>query len=124
MNKVCFSSEEGVACASSLRRIYEEINKQKHIFGRQCSLFLSNYVWVYSGYGDHKRSGIRREVDESLRLGVDASIDACSRDDIQYLHTVFGELSTEIDNEGCRLIFIESNYYSHGKLCLCKFYTL
>ncbi|KAG4962874.1 hypothetical protein JHK82_039554 [Glycine max] len=26
MNKVCFSSEEGVACASSLRRIYEEAN--------------------------------------------------------------------------------------------------
>ncbi|KAH1236618.1 hypothetical protein GmHk_08G021788 [Glycine max] len=100
MNKVFFSSEEGVACASSLRRIYEEINKQKHIFGRQCSLFLSNYIWVYSGYGDPKRSGIRRrEVDESLRPGVDALIDACSRDDIQYLHTVFGEPATEIDNE-------------------------
>lgn len=31
-----------------------------------------------------------REVDEALRPGVYALIDACSVDDLQYLHTVFG----------------------------------
>ncbi|CAI8617175.1 unnamed protein product [Vicia faba] len=82
--------EEGVKCACFLRRIYEEIKQQKDIFGRQCCLFLSNYISVYSGYGP-KRSGIRREVDEALRPGVYALIDACSVDDLQYLHTFFGE---------------------------------
>ncbi|XP_054787877.1 uncharacterized protein LOC129293794 [Prosopis cineraria] len=82
--------EEGVKCACFLRRVYEEVKQQKDIFNRQCSLFLSNYIWVYSGYGP-KRSGIRREIDETLRPGVYALIDACSLDDLQYLHTVFGE---------------------------------
>ncbi|KAK4284826.1 hypothetical protein QN277_001608 [Acacia crassicarpa] len=82
--------EEGVTCACFLRRVYEEIKQQKDIFNRQCSLFLSNYIWVYSGYGP-KRSGIRREIDEALRPGVYALIDTCSPDDLQYLHTVFGE---------------------------------
>ncbi|XP_027191169.1 uncharacterized protein [Cicer arietinum] len=88
----CFSweVEEGVKCACFLRRIYEEIKQQKDIFGRQCCLFLSNYISVYSGYGP-SRSGIRREIDEALRPGVYALIDACSVDDLQYLHTVFGE---------------------------------
>jgi len=36
-----------------------QIEQKKDIFSRQCSLFLSNYIWVYSGYGP-KRSGIRR----------------------------------------------------------------
>ncbi|XP_027356731.1 uncharacterized protein LOC113866038 [Abrus precatorius] len=90
VNIGCFSSEEGVKCACFLRRIYEEIKQQKDIFGRQISLFLSNYIRVYSGYGP-KRSGIRREVDEALRPGIYALIDACSADDLQYLHTVFGE---------------------------------
>ncbi|KAF7810808.1 Urb2/Npa2 family protein [Senna tora] len=91
-NKNFFSweVEEGVKCACFLRRVYEEIKQQKDIFSRQCSLFLSNYIWVYSGYGP-KRSGIRREIDEALRPGVYALIDACSPDDLQYLHTVFGE---------------------------------
>lgn len=31
-----------------------------------------------------------REIDETLRPGVYALIDACSPDDLQYLHTVFG----------------------------------
>lgn len=92
VNEGCFSWEidEGVKCACFLRRIYEEIKQQKDIFGRQCCLFLSNYISVYSGYGP-KRSGIRREIDEALRPGVYALIDACSVDDLQYLHTVFGE---------------------------------
>ncbi|XP_061341643.1 uncharacterized protein LOC133287960 [Gastrolobium bilobum] len=92
VSRGCFSweVEEGVKCACFLRRIYEEIKQQKDIFSRQCSLFLSNYIWVYSGYGP-KRSGIRREVDEALRPGVYALIDTCSVDDLQYLHTVFGE---------------------------------
>ncbi|XP_014522791.1 uncharacterized protein LOC106779233 isoform X1 [Vigna radiata var. radiata] len=90
MNKGCFSSDEELKCACFMRRIYEEIEQKKDIFSRQCSLFLSNYIWVYSGYGP-KRSGIRREVDEALRPGVYALIDACSVDDLQYLHTVFGE---------------------------------
>ncbi|CAJ1935686.1 unnamed protein product [Sphenostylis stenocarpa] len=90
MNKGSFSSKEELKCACFLRRIYEEIEQKKDIFSRQCSLFLSSYIWVYSGYGP-KRSGIRREVEEALRPGVYALIDACSVDDLQYLHTVFGE---------------------------------
>lgn len=39
--------------------IMMQIKQQKDIFGRQCCLFLSNYISVYSGYGP-KRSGIRR----------------------------------------------------------------
>lgn len=31
-----------------------------------------------------------REIDEALRPGVYALIDACSADDLQYLHSVFG----------------------------------
>ncbi|MED6194988.1 hypothetical protein PIB30_033712 [Stylosanthes scabra] len=91
-NKGCFSWEidEGVKCACFLRRVFEEIRQQKDIFNRQCSLFLSNYIWVYSGYGP-KRGGIRREIDEALRPGIYALIDICSVDDLQYLHTVFGE---------------------------------
>ncbi|KAI5388238.1 uncharacterized protein LOC127101398 [Lathyrus oleraceus] len=86
----CWEVEEGVKCACFLRRIYEEIKQQKDVFGRQCCLFLSNYISVYSGYGP-RRSGIRREIDEALQPGVYALIDACSVDDLQYLHTVFGE---------------------------------
>ncbi|KAL1324470.1 hypothetical protein HN51_034645 [Arachis hypogaea] len=92
VNKGCFSWEidEGVKCACFLRRVFEEIRQQKDIFGRQCSLFLSNYIWVYTGYGP-KRGGIRREIDEALRPGIYALIDICSVDDLQYLHTIFGE---------------------------------
>ncbi|KAK9177313.1 hypothetical protein WN944_029334 [Citrus x changshan-huyou] len=32
-----------------------------------------------------------KEIDEALKPGVYALIDACSADDLQYLHTVFGE---------------------------------
>lgn len=39
--------------------IMMQIKQQKDIFNRHCSLFLSNYIWVYSGYGP-RRSGIRR----------------------------------------------------------------
>lgn len=81
---------EAVKCASFLRRIYEEMRQQKDVFGRHCSLFLCNYIWTYSGYGPLK-TGIGREVDEALRPGVYALIDACSADDLQHLHTVFGE---------------------------------
>ncbi|CAK7329555.1 unnamed protein product [Dovyalis caffra] len=82
--------QEGVKCAHSLRRIYEELRQQKDVFGQHCFKFLSNYIWVYSGYGPLK-TGIRREIDEALRPGVYALIDACSADDLQYLHSVFGE---------------------------------
>ncbi|XP_008457645.3 uncharacterized protein LOC103497293 [Cucumis melo] len=82
--------EEGVKCASFLRRIYEEIRQQRDIVERHCSLFLSDYIWVYSGHGPLK-SGIKREIDDALRPGVYALIDACSAEDLQYLHTVFGE---------------------------------
>lgn len=81
---------EGVKCASSFRRIYEELRQQKDVFGQHCFKFLSNYIWVYSGYGPLK-TGIRREIDEALRPGVYALIDSCSADDLQYLHSVFGE---------------------------------
>lgn len=36
------------------------------------------------------RKLIFREIDEVLRPGVYALIDACSADDLQYLHSVFG----------------------------------
>ncbi|XP_021819976.1 uncharacterized protein LOC110761732 [Prunus avium] len=82
--------EEGVKCAGCLRRIYEEIRHQKDVFGPHCSQFLSNYIWVYSGHGPRK-TGIKREIDEALRPGVYALIDTCSADDLQRLHTLFGE---------------------------------
>ncbi|XP_048420292.1 uncharacterized protein LOC103958506 [Pyrus x bretschneideri] len=81
---------EGVKCAGSLRRIYEEIRHQKDVFGPHCAQFLSNYIWVYSGHGPRK-TGIKREIDEALRPGVYALIDTCSPDDLQRLHTIFGE---------------------------------
>ncbi|KAK3028644.1 hypothetical protein RJ639_037824 [Escallonia herrerae] len=80
----------GVKCACSLRRIYEEIRQQKDALGQHSFQFLSSYIWIYSGYGP-LRSGIRREIDEALRPGVYALIDACSPDDLQHIHTVFGE---------------------------------
>ncbi|KAL3515027.1 hypothetical protein ACH5RR_021929 [Cinchona calisaya] len=82
--------QEGVKCACSLRRVYEEIRQQKDCFGRYCSQFLSCYIWIYCGFGPLK-TGIRREIDDALRPGVYALIDACSPDDLQHLHTVFGE---------------------------------
>ncbi|XP_042507828.1 uncharacterized protein LOC122083947 [Macadamia integrifolia] len=81
---------QGVKCASFLRRIYEEIRQQKNILGRYCFQFLSSYIWIYSGYGPHK-TGLKREIDEALRPGVYALVDACSSDDLQQLHTVLGE---------------------------------
>ncbi|EOX97766.1 Urb2/Npa2, putative isoform 2 [Theobroma cacao] len=82
--------QEGVKCACFLRRIYEEIRQQKDVFAGHCYKFLSTYIWVYSGYGPLK-TGIRREIDGALKPGVYALIDACSANDLQYLHTVFGE---------------------------------
>ncbi|GJX96872.1 nucleolar 27S pre-rRNA processing, Urb2/Npa2 [Tanacetum coccineum] len=82
--------QEGVKCGTFLRRIYEEIRQQKDVIGHNCRLFLSSYIVVYSGYGPLK-VGIRREIEEALRPGVYALIDACSPDDLQYLHTVLGE---------------------------------
>ncbi|OMO74447.1 hypothetical protein CCACVL1_16713 [Corchorus capsularis] len=82
--------QEGVKCACFLRRIYEEIRQQKDIFAGHCYKLLSTYIWVYSGYGPLK-TGIRRDIDEALKPGVYALIDACSAKDLQYLHTVFGE---------------------------------
>ncbi|KAI9181831.1 hypothetical protein LWI28_019092 [Acer negundo] len=82
--------QEGIKCACFLRRIYEEVKQQKDVFGRHSVKFLSNYIWIYSGFGPQK-TGIRREIDEALRPGVYALIESCSADDLQYLHTVFGE---------------------------------
>ncbi|KAJ8433946.1 hypothetical protein Cgig2_001875 [Carnegiea gigantea] len=89
--KGCFSwrVEEGVKCASYLRRVYEEIRQQKDVLGQQCFMFLSDYIWLYSGLGPLKQ-GIKREVDEALKPGIYALVDVCSPDDLQYLHTVFG----------------------------------
>ncbi|GAB2218046.1 hypothetical protein Drorol1_Dr00001263 [Drosera rotundifolia] len=82
--------QEGVNCASHLRRVYEEIRQQRDVLGQHCFLFLSDYVWIYSGYSPQKR-GIRREIDDALRPGVYALVDVCSANDLQYLHTVLGE---------------------------------
>ncbi|XP_077246542.1 urb2/Npa2 family protein [Tasmannia lanceolata] len=82
--------EEGVKCASFLRRIYEEVRQQKDIFGKYAFHFLSTYILIYSGYGPLER-GIRREIDEALRPGLYALIDGCSPADLQQLHTVLGE---------------------------------
>ncbi|XP_019169327.1 PREDICTED: uncharacterized protein LOC109165139 isoform X1 [Ipomoea nil] len=82
--------QDGVKCAGFLRRIYEEIRQQKDVYNRNSFQFLSAYIWVYCGYGPQK-AGIRREIDEALRPGIFALIDICSTEDLQYLHTVFGE---------------------------------
>ncbi|KAI3780909.1 hypothetical protein L2E82_10902 [Cichorium intybus] len=82
--------QEGVKCGAFLRRIYEEIRQQKDVIGQDCRLFLSTYIVVFSGFGPLK-TGIKREIDEALRPGVYALIDACSPDDLQYIHTVLGE---------------------------------
>ncbi|CAM8923294.1 unnamed protein product [Rhodiola kirilowii] len=82
--------QEGVRCATFLRRVYEELRQQKDVFGHRLYLFLSHYIWVYSGYGPNK-TGIKRDIDEALKPGIYALIDACSRADLQHLHTVFGE---------------------------------
>uniref|UniRef100_A0A1J3D896 Nucleolar 27S pre-rRNA processing Urb2/Npa2 C-terminal domain-containing protein n=1 Tax=Noccaea caerulescens TaxID=107243 RepID=A0A1J3D896_NOCCA len=89
-NCVSLVVEDGIRCASFLRRIYEELRQQKEVFGQHCYKFLSAYIWVSSGFGPHK-TGIKREVDEALRPGVYALIDSCAPNDLQYLHTVFGE---------------------------------
>ncbi|KAK9690826.1 hypothetical protein RND81_09G156400 [Saponaria officinalis] len=82
--------EEGVKCATYLRRVYEEIRQQRDEFGQHGYKFLSDYIGVFSGLGSLKH-GLRREVDEALRPGVYSLIDICSPDDLQHLHTVFGE---------------------------------
>ncbi|PIA43558.1 hypothetical protein AQUCO_01900152v1 [Aquilegia coerulea] len=80
---------EGVKCASFLRRIYEEIRQQKEKLRHYCAFFLSNYISIYSGNGPSKR-GIRREIDDALRPGVYALMDACEPEDFEQLHTSFG----------------------------------
>ncbi|KAI3907277.1 hypothetical protein MKW92_016537, partial [Papaver armeniacum] len=79
--------QEGRLCASFLCRVYEQISKTKEVFEGYTLPFLSDYICVYSGLGPFK-TGIRREIDEALRPGVYALVDACSDDDLQYLHTV------------------------------------
>ncbi|KAK6946382.1 Nucleolar 27S pre-rRNA processing, Urb2/Npa2, C-terminal [Dillenia turbinata] len=91
-NQFEWDVENGVRCASFLRRIYEELRQQKDVYGGHCFRFLSDYVWIFSGYGPLRR-GIRREIDETLRPGVYALIDACSSEDLQLLHTEFGVIS-------------------------------
>ncbi|VFQ82974.1 unnamed protein product [Cuscuta campestris] len=82
--------QDGVKCASFLRRIYEEIRQQKEVYHRNSFQFLSSYIWVYCGYGPRK-VGIRREIDEALKPGIYALFDICPTEDLKYLHTVFGE---------------------------------
>ncbi|KAL1815472.1 hypothetical protein ACET3Z_018046 [Daucus carota] len=82
--------QEGIRCAYFLRRIYEEVRQQKDVLGCCCFQLLSGYIRIYSGYGPFKL-GIRRDIDEALRPGIYALIDACSADDLQRMHTVFGE---------------------------------
>ncbi|KAK1357560.1 Urb2 domain-containing protein [Heracleum sosnowskyi] len=82
--------QEGIKCAYFLRRIYEELRQQKDVLGCCCFQLLSGYIRIYSGYGPCKM-GIRRDIDEALRPGIYALIDACSADDLQRMHTVFGE---------------------------------
>ncbi|XP_075489165.1 uncharacterized protein LOC142528020 isoform X1 [Primulina tabacum] len=81
---------KAVECASSLRRVYEEVRQEKEVFGLHAFKFLSRYIWVYCGYGPAKR-GIRREVDEALKPGIYALVDSCSVEDLQLLHTNFEE---------------------------------
>ncbi|KAL8140774.1 hypothetical protein V2J09_006795 [Rumex salicifolius] len=84
-----WNMEEGIKCACYLRRVYEEIRQQK-LFKEHCFKLLSNYISVYSGFGP-LRKGIKREIDEAMRPGVYALIDACSEKNLQCLHTEFGE---------------------------------
>ncbi|XP_042449983.1 uncharacterized protein LOC122034713 [Zingiber officinale] len=92
--KGCFTWDmgEAVKCASSLRRIYEEIRQQKNVVGKSSIYFLSSYVNVYCGFGP-LQTGIKREIDEALRPGIYSLIDICTSDDIQQLHTLLNESS-------------------------------
>ncbi|CAN0910101.1 hypothetical protein LINGRAHAP2_LOCUS26115 [Linum grandiflorum] len=85
-----WNTDEGVKCACFFRRIYEELRQQRDVFGKYCSKFLYSYICVYTGNGPRK-TGIKRELDEALKPGVYALIDACSLDDLQNLHIAFGE---------------------------------
>ncbi|CAN1174858.1 hypothetical protein LINPERPRIM_LOCUS10172 [Linum perenne] len=85
-----WNTDEAVKCACFYRRIYEELRQQRDVFAKYCSKFLSSYIWVYSGNGPRK-TGIKREIDEALKPGVYALIDACSDEDLQNLHNAFGE---------------------------------
>ncbi|KAK2983785.1 hypothetical protein RJ640_017188 [Escallonia rubra] len=93
---------------SVLLHCLETIRQQKDVLGQHSFQFLSSYIWIYSGYGP-LRSGIRREIDEALRPGVYALIDACSPDDLQHIHTVFG---------GCSSFVVPSPRNPDGKACL------
>ncbi|KZV58085.1 hypothetical protein F511_31826 [Dorcoceras hygrometricum] len=81
---------KAVECASSLRRVYEEVRQEKEVFGQHAFKFLSHYIWVYCGHGPAQR-GLNREVDEALKPGISALMDSCSMEDLQLLHTVFEE---------------------------------
>ncbi|CAI9104701.1 OLC1v1003429C2 [Oldenlandia corymbosa var. corymbosa] len=89
-NDFTWGIQDGVKCACSLRRVYEEIHQKKDLMGRYCHQLLASYILVYCGFGPRKM-GIIREVDEALRPGIYALIDVCSADDLQRLHTEFGE---------------------------------
>ncbi|KAI6681845.1 hypothetical protein NL676_035726, partial [Syzygium grande] len=45
---------EGVKCACSLRRIYEELRQQKDVYGHHCFKFLSSYIYTCSECGPLK----------------------------------------------------------------------
>lgn len=52
----------------------------------QCDL----HSWFLFSYLNDFFFQLGREIDEALRPGVYALVDACSEDDLQRLHTVFG----------------------------------
>eukprot|EP01018_Ginkgo_biloba_P014003 Gb_18575 [translate_table: standard] len=82
--------QEGIKCASWLRRVYEEMGQHKDALGRYCSHILSDYICCLSGYGLTKL-GLNREIDGALRPGIYALVDSCSSDDLQQMHVVLGE---------------------------------
>ncbi|KAK4345439.1 hypothetical protein RND71_035615 [Anisodus tanguticus] len=86
----CFGWEVqgGVKCASFLRRVYEEMDLGLYRWLLDTAMLRLMSALCFEIHGPGKS---RMEIDEALRPGVYALIDACSADDLQRLHTVFGE---------------------------------
>lgn len=114
LNANFWTVDEGVKCASWLRRVYEEMGQHKDTLGIYCSHILSDYICVLSGCGP-KKSGLKREIDGALRPGIYALVDACSLEDLQQLHAVLGEGPRRSALQALRLDY-ERHFKYTGKI--------
>lgn len=114
LNANLWTVNEGVKCASWLRRVYEEMGQHKDTLGIYCPHILSDYICVLAGCGPEK-SGLRREIDGALRPGIYALVDACSLEDLQQLHAVLGEGPRRSSLQALRLDY-ERHFKYSGKI--------